>query len=206
MEIHAQPTVSGPEAERVRELPVNSLNCARERPCRRATSATVAPSSMVSSTILAFTFCWRCGAFSPKGRAARLGHLEPWRRVILTLERPGNRETNGHRNAVHRDHQNLRRAQKRASVPHAADRIRQAAMGNPDERLVALGQMRQTLHSCTMSLYPSRQGRSTRSGVTLPLARIALGGKCMPTELEDRMIDLHGRLHEGQCRSNVITS
>ncbi len=91
--------------------------------------------------------------------------------------------------------QNTRRAQKRASVSHAAGRIRQAAMRKREERLVAL------LHRITMDVLTEafhslkRDAAAGVDGVTWDM--YAEG-------LEDRLIDLHGRVHRGAYRAPPV--
>ena len=85
-----------------------------------------------------------------------------------------------------------RRAQKRESVPHAADRIRAAAKRNPGERLVAL------LHHITTEALSDafhslrKDAAAGVDGVTW--AHYADG-------LDGRLSDLHGRLHRGAYRA-----
>ena len=84
------------------------------------------------------------------------------------------------------------RAQKRASVQQAADRIRAAAKRNPGERLVAL------LHHITMealetAFHALRQDAAAGvDGVTWEAYADGLG---------DRLIDLHARVHRGAYRA-----
>ena len=91
--------------------------------------------------------------------------------------------------------QSTRRAQKRASVSQAADRIRQAAKRNPDERLVAL------LHHVTVPVLEEafhslkRDVAAGVDGVTWDM--YAEG-------LEDRLVDLHARIHRGAYRAPPV--
>ena len=84
------------------------------------------------------------------------------------------------------------RAQKRGSESQAADRVRQAAMRNPGERLVTL------LHHVTVdrlrdAYYSLRKDAAAGvDGVTWE--RYADG-------LEGRLVDLHGRVHRGAYRA-----
>ena len=88
--------------------------------------------------------------------------------------------------------QSPRRAQKRGNGSQAADRIRQAAKRNPDERLVAL------LHHVTVDalrdafLSLRKDAAAGVDGVTWEM--YAEG-------LEDRLVDLHGRVHRGAYRA-----
>ena len=92
-----------------------------------------------------------------------------------------------------------RRAQKRESLSHEADRIRQAAKRNPEERLVAL------LHHVTVPVL-AEAFHSLKSDV-------AAGGdghvdgvtwEMYAEGLEDRLVDLHGRLHRGAYRAPPV--
>ena len=91
--------------------------------------------------------------------------------------------------------QSTRRAQKRASVSQAADRIRQAAKGNPDERLVAL------LHHITVPVLEEafhslkRDVAAGVDGVTWEMYAEGLG---------DRLVDLHARIHRGAYRAPPV--
>ena len=91
--------------------------------------------------------------------------------------------------------QSTRRAQKRASVSQAADRIRQAAKGNPDERLVAL------LHHITVPVLEEafhslkRDAGAGVDGVTWDMYAEGLG---------DRLVDLHARIHRGAYRAPPV--
>ena len=84
------------------------------------------------------------------------------------------------------------RARKRGSESQAADRIRQAARRNPGERLVAL------LHHVTVDRLRSafhslrKDAAAGVDGVTWQ--EYAQG-------LEDRLVDLHGRVHRGAYRA-----
>ena len=84
------------------------------------------------------------------------------------------------------------RAQKRGSESQAADRVRQAAMRNPGERLVTL------LHHVTVDrlrdayLSLRKDAAAGVDGVTWE--RYGDG-------LEDRLVDLHGRVHRGAYRA-----
>ena len=91
--------------------------------------------------------------------------------------------------------QSLRRAQKRESKTQAADRLRQAAKRNPEERLVAL------LHPITVDALASafhslkREAAVGVDGVTW--AMYAEG-------LEDRLIDLHvQRVNQHETRASI---
>ena len=88
--------------------------------------------------------------------------------------------------------QSSRRAQKRVSETQAADRIRQAAIRNPEERLVAL------LHHVTTdalkAAYYSLK-RDAAAGVD------GMTWEMYAEGLEDRLIDLHGRVHRGAYRA-----
>ena len=91
--------------------------------------------------------------------------------------------------------QNTRRAQKRASVSQAADRIRQAAKRRPDERLVAL------LHHITVPVLEAafhslkRDAAAGVDGVTWDMYAEGLG---------DRLADLHARIHRGAYRAPPV--
>ena len=91
--------------------------------------------------------------------------------------------------------QSTRRAQKRAGVPQAADRIRQAAKRNPDERLVAL------LHHVTVPVLEEafhslkRDAGAGVDGVTWDMYAEGLG---------DRLVDLHARIHRGAYRAPPV--
>ena len=88
--------------------------------------------------------------------------------------------------------QNLRRAQKRGSGSQAAERIRQAARRNPKERLVAL------LHHVTVeSLRDAFHSlrKDAAAGVDGVMWQEYAEG------LEDRLVDLHGRVHRGAYRA-----
>ena len=91
--------------------------------------------------------------------------------------------------------QSTRRAQKRASVSQAADRIRQAAKGNPDKRLVAL------LHHITVPVLEEafhslkRDVAAGVDGVTWEMYAKGLG---------DRLVDLHARIHRGAYRAPPV--
>ncbi len=91
--------------------------------------------------------------------------------------------------------QNTRRAQKRASVSHAADRIRQAAKRNPDERLTSL------LHHITVPVLEEafhalkRDAAAGVDGVTWDMYAEGLG---------DRLVDLHARIHRGAYRAPPV--
>ncbi len=88
-----------------------------------------------------------------------------------------------------------RRAQKRASLSREADRIRQAAKRNPEERLVAL------LHHITVPVL-AEAFDSLKSDVAAGVDGVTWD---MHAEgLEDRLIDLHGRLHRGGCRAPPV--
>ena len=88
--------------------------------------------------------------------------------------------------------QSSRRAQKRGSESQAASRVRQAARRNPDERLVAL------LHHVTVdglhdAFHTLRTDAAARvDGVTW---------EAYAHGLEDRLVDLHGRVHRGAYRA-----
>ena len=88
--------------------------------------------------------------------------------------------------------QSSRRAQKRGSESQAADRIRQAAMRNPGERLVAL------LHHITID--------ALRDAFNLLRVDAAAGVDGVTWDeyadgLDDRLVDLHGRVHRGAYRA-----
>ena len=91
--------------------------------------------------------------------------------------------------------QSTRRAQKRASVTQAADRIRQAAKGNPDERLVAL------LHHITVPVLEEafhslkRDVAAGVDGMTWEMYAEGMG---------DRLVDLHARIHRGAYRAPPV--
>ena len=91
--------------------------------------------------------------------------------------------------------QSTRRAQKRASVSHAADGIRQAAKRNPDERLVAL------LHHITVPVLEEAfhsLKRDVAAGVD------GVTWKMYAEGLEDRLVDLHARIHSGAYRAPPV--
>ena len=84
------------------------------------------------------------------------------------------------------------RAQKRASVQQAADRIRAAAKRNLGERLVAL-QHYITEEALETAFHASRQDAAAGvDGVTW---------EAYADGLEDRLIDLHARVHRGPYRA-----
>lgn len=91
--------------------------------------------------------------------------------------------------------QNTRRAQKRESVTHAADRIRQAVQRNPEERLVAL------LHHITVPVL-SEAFHSIKSDVAAGVDGVTW--EMYAEGLEDRLIDLHERLHRGAYRAPPV--
>ncbi|MDE2790443.1 MAG: hypothetical protein OXI81_08470 [Paracoccaceae bacterium] len=88
--------------------------------------------------------------------------------------------------------QSSRRAQKRESESQAADRIRQAAMRNPGERLVAL------LHHITID--------ALCDAFNLLRVDAAAGVDGVTWDeyadgLDDRLVNLHGRVHRGAYRA-----
>ena len=91
--------------------------------------------------------------------------------------------------------QSTHRARKRASVPQAADRIRQAAKRNPDERLVAL------LHHITVPVLEEafrslkRDVAAGVDGVTWQMYAEGLG---------DRLVDPRARIHGGAYRAPPV--
>ncbi len=80
-------------------------------------------------------------------------------------------------------------------MPHAADRIRQAAKRNPEERLVAL------LHHITVSVL-SEAFHSIKSDVAAGVDGVTW--EMYAEGLEDRLNDLHGRLHRGAYRAPPV--
>ena len=84
------------------------------------------------------------------------------------------------------------RAQKRGSESQAADRIRQAAKRNPEERLVAL------LHHITVSVL-AEAFHSLKSDVAAGVDGVTW--EMYAEGLEDRLVDLHRRLHRGAYRA-----
>lgn len=90
------------------------------------------------------------------------------------------------------ERQSSRRAQKRESETQAADRVRQAARRNPDERLVALLHhvTTESLHDAYHSL--RKDAAAGVDGVTWAAYAHGLG---------DRLADLHGRVHRGTYRA-----
>ena len=87
------------------------------------------------------------------------------------------------------------RAQKRESLSQEADRIRQAAKRNPEERLVAL------LHHVTVSVL-AKAFHSLKRDVAAGVDGVTWD---MYAEgLEDRLIDLHGRVHRGAYRAPPV--
>ena len=82
----------------------------------------------------------------------------------------------------------MSRAQKRGIMSHGADRIRQAAKRNPDERLVAL------LHHITVPVL-SEAFYSLKSDVAAGVDGVTW--EMYADGLQDRLVDLHGRLHKG---------
>ena len=84
--------------------------------------------------------------------------------------------------------QNTCRAQKRASVSQAADRIRQAAKRNSEGRLVTL------LHHITVPVLAAAF-HSLKSDVAAGVDGVTW--EMYAEGLEDRLIDLHGRIHRG---------
>ena len=87
------------------------------------------------------------------------------------------------------------RAQKRGSLSQEADRIRQAAKRNPEGRLVAL------LHHITMPVLAEAfhsLKRDVAAGVDGVTWEMYADG------LEDRLIDLHGRIHKGAYRAQPV--
>ena len=91
--------------------------------------------------------------------------------------------------------QNTRRAQKRASVPHAVDRIRQAVKRNPEERLVAL------LHHITVPALED-SFNSLKSDVAAGVDGVTW--EMYAEGLESRLTDLHERLHKGTYRAPPV--
>ena len=87
------------------------------------------------------------------------------------------------------ERQSTRRTQRRASVTQAADRIRQAAERNPKERLTALFHhiTPEVLHRAYFAL--KRNVAAGIDGVTWDM---------YGEGLEERLLDLHRRLHSGQ--------
>ncbi len=88
-----------------------------------------------------------------------------------------------------------RRAQKRESLSQEADRIRQAARRNPEERLVAL------LHHITVPVL-AEAFHSLKSDVAAGVDGVTW--EMYAEGLEDRLIDLHGRLHRGAYRAPPV--
>ena len=88
-----------------------------------------------------------------------------------------------------------RRAQKRESLSHEADRIRQAAKRNPEERLVAL------LHHVTVPVL-AEAFHSLKSDVAAGVDGVTW--EMYAEGLEDRLVDLHGRLHRGAYRAPPV--
>ena len=82
----------------------------------------------------------------------------------------------------------MSRAQKRGTMSHGADRIRQAAKRNPKERLVAL------LHHITVPVL-SEAFYSLKSDVAAGVDGVTW--EMYADGLQDRLVDLHGRLHKG---------
>ena len=88
--------------------------------------------------------------------------------------------------------QSPRRAQKRGSGSQAADRIRQAAKRNPEERLVAL------LHHVTVDVLHDAF-HSLRKDAAAGVDGVTWEGYA--DGLEGRLADLHGRVHRGAYRA-----
>ena len=90
------------------------------------------------------------------------------------------------------EHRRTGRAQKRATVSHEVDRLRQAAMRKPGERLVALLHHvnLETLRNAFLGL--RKDASPGVDGVTWE--EYAQG-------LDDRLVDLHGRVHSGAYRA-----
>ena len=88
--------------------------------------------------------------------------------------------------------QSSRRAQKRGSESQAADRIRQAAKRNPDECLVAL--LHHVTVDCLRDAYHSLR-KDAAAGVD------GVTWEAYADGLEDRLVDLHGRVHRGAYRA-----
>ncbi len=88
--------------------------------------------------------------------------------------------------------QGSRRAQKRGSGSQAADRMRKAATRNPEERLVAL------LHHVTTDAL-AEAFHSLKSDVAAGVDGVTW--EMYAEGLEDRLIDLHGRVHRGAYRA-----
>ena len=84
--------------------------------------------------------------------------------------------------------QSRHRAQKRGSLSQAADRIRQAAKRNPEERLTAL------LHHITPEAL-TEAFHALKSDVAAGVDGVTW--EMYANGLEDRLIDLHGRIHRG---------
>ena len=82
----------------------------------------------------------------------------------------------------------MSRAQKRGIMSHGADRIRQAAKRNPKERLVAL------LHHITVPAL-MEAFYSLKSDVAAGVDGVTW--EMYADGLQDRLVDLHGRLHRG---------
>ena len=90
------------------------------------------------------------------------------------------------------DGQSPCRAQKRGSGSQAAERIRQAAKRNPEERLVAL------LHHVTVDVLRDAF-LSLRKDAAAGVDGVAW--ETYAEGLEDRLVDLHGRVHRGAYRA-----
>ena len=82
----------------------------------------------------------------------------------------------------------MSRAQKREIMSHEADRIRQATKRNPKERLVAL------LHHITVPAL-MEAFHSLKSDVAAGVDGVTW--EMYADGLQDRLVDLHGRLHRG---------
>jgi len=87
------------------------------------------------------------------------------------------------------------RARKRGSLSQEDDRIRQAAKRNPEERLVAL------LHHITVPVL-EEAFRSLECDVAAGVDGVTW--EMYAEGLEDRLIDLHGRLHAGAYRAPPV--
>ena len=90
---------------------------------------------------------------------------------------------------------NTHRAQKRASVSHAATRIRQAVKRNPEERLVAL------LHHITVPVL-AEAFYSLKSDVAAGVDGVTW--EMYADGLQDRLCDLCDRLHRGAYRAPPV--
>lgn len=91
--------------------------------------------------------------------------------------------------------QSRHRAQKRGSLSQAADRIRQAAKRNPEERLTAL------LHHITPDAL-TEAFHALKSDVAAGVDGVTW--EMYANGLEDRLIDLHGRIHRGAYRAPPV--